>query len=87
MLTSQLRSEANFCLTCFRTFFVKVVPLALFHFFQNLLVIQFRKIYWNLYLFALLFDMVTRIVTYLIVFVVLVGKERVSNWIVPVMFY
>ena len=42
---------------------------------------------WNLYLFALLFDMVTRIVTYMIVFVVLVGKERVSNWIVPVMFY
>ena len=42
--TSQLRSEA-FCFTCFRTFFVKVVPLALFFFFKNLLVIQFRKIY------------------------------------------
>ena len=36
---------------------------------------------------TLMFDTVTRIVTYLIVSVVLVGNERVSNWIVLVMFY
>ena len=33
---SQLRSEANFCFTCFQRCFVKVVPLALFHFCGNL---------------------------------------------------
>ena len=33
------------------------------------------------------FDTVTRIVTYLIVVVVIVGKERVSNRIVLLMFY
>ena len=34
--SSQLRSEANFCFACFQRCFVKVVPLALFHFFRNL---------------------------------------------------
>ena len=36
VFSSQLRSEANFCFTCFQRCFVKVVPLALFHFFRNL---------------------------------------------------
>ena len=36
LLPSQLQSEAIFCFTCFQRCFVKVVPLALFHFFRNL---------------------------------------------------
>ena len=32
-LSSQLRSEANFCFTHFQRLFLKVVPLALFYFF------------------------------------------------------